>query len=306
MVKFIKIRELIKKRKNAFTRTALDKLNFFHILLLWCLMTLIFGLIYYGASGNKAHLLNTEFNETVNSISKSIYFSFATATTVSFSNMVPFGFFETVVIVQKIIGLLMLALVTSKFVSIKQNVILTEIYEISVYEKINRIRSSLLIFRQNISRLINKIEENSINRREIKDFYSHLSSFEDALNEILTLTVKSDKNGFIKILDAVNAQLLFTSILSSFEKLHELMLALDRNSLEWRRDVTLTLLQSCTNTADILFNKLTSSKMLAEKTINDLNQQKSKVTRLIADMIQQQNKESANEPAKVDIFSIKS
>jgi len=69
------------------------------------------------------------------------------------------GFFKLISIFEVVFGLLLLAFVTSKLVSIKQDVILNEIYDISFNERLSMVRSSLLLFRQSLSRMMEKIEE---------------------------------------------------------------------------------------------------------------------------------------------------
>ncbi len=86
----------------------------------------------------------------INNLPDSIYFSFVTATTTGFGDFLPQGWFKLIVIAEVICGLLLLALVTSKLVSIKQDILLKEIYDMSFYERINRLRSGLLLFRQNL------------------------------------------------------------------------------------------------------------------------------------------------------------
>lgn len=219
--------------------------------------------------------------ETAKGILDYIYFSFITATSTGYGDILPFGYFKIVTVFEVIFGLLLLAFVTSKLVSIKQDIILNEIYEISFNEKINRLRSSLLIFRQNLGRIIEKIEDNSIRKREINDIYIYASSLEDTLNEISALIGTSGKNYFKKVLDPLNTELLFNSIINSFEKLNELINTLNHSKLDWRREIALNLINKCISLNEVLFTRLSSSKNIADKSIADLNSQKNKVVEMI-------------------------
>ena len=173
--------------------------------------------------------------------------------------------------------MLLLAFVTSRLVSIKQDIILNEIYELSFTEKVNRLRSSLLMFRQNLNRVISKVEEKSIRKREVSDIYGYIAAFENSLSEILSLVDISSESYFKKILDSVDTELLFNGILHSFERLNELVTTLNEAKLEWKRDITLDLIKRCVSLNNDLFVKLNSSKNSPEKIITDLNIRKDSI-----------------------------
>ena len=281
MRKFIPINQLFDKLKNKGLNTWLDKLTFFRIFFIWALIIVLFGIAYYFFASSNSYLLYSRQNYTVNKVIDSIYFSFITATSTGYGDILPAGFFKIIAIFEVTFGLLLLAFVTSKLISIKQDIILSEIYDISFNEKINRLRSSLLVFRQNISRIISKIEENTIRKREISDIYIYIHSLEDTLNETVSLTAISTKSRFKKVLDALNTELLFNSILSSFEKINELITILNQNNTDWKRDIILDLLNRCITINDSLFAKMNSSKHISEKTKLDLNSRKNTVIETI-------------------------
>lgn len=281
MRKIISLNQLFDKFRSKGFNTLMDKFTFFHIFLIWTLIIIVFGLMYYLLTSSYSFLFYNPVNSPVGGVLDSIYFSFVTATSTGYGDILPFGLFKVMAIVEVVFGLMLLAFVTSKLISIKQDVILSEIYEISFNEKINRLRSSLLVFRQNLNRIINKIEEGSVRKRELNDVYTYFSSFEDILNEVESLMGTSSGNYFKKVLDPLSTELLFNSILSSFEKMNELIAILNQAKSEWRRDITLDLINRCISINDALFSKLNSSKNVSEKTITDLNSQKSKVVEMI-------------------------
>lgn len=281
MRKTVSLNQLFDRFRGRGFNTWLDKLTFFRIFLIWTSIIVVFGLVYYLLAGSYSFLFYAPRNSTVAGILDSIYFSFVTATSTGYGDILPTGLFKIMAIVEVIFGLMLLAFVTSKLISIKQDVILSEIYEISFNEKINRLRSSLLVFRQNLNRVINKIEEGSLRKRELNDIYIYISSFEDILNEVGSLMGTSSGNYFKKVLDPLSTELLFNSILSSFEKMNELITILNQAKSEWRRDITLDLINRCISINDLLFGKLNSSKNVSEKTIIDLNSQKNKVVEMI-------------------------
>ncbi len=152
--------------------TWLDKTNFFHIFFIWALIIVIFGICYFILRTDNTLLYYISEKENVTRLTDAIYFSFVTATSTGFGDIIPLGFFKLMAVLEVIFGLMLLAFVTSKLVSIKQDVILTEIYDLSFNEKINRIRASMLFFRQQISRLIAHIESDTIKKGRLTTFIS--------------------------------------------------------------------------------------------------------------------------------------
>lgn len=277
MKSFTPIDEFVDQIAQKKVNSWFDKLSFTAILSVWITLVFLFGLSYYFFSTNVSYLHYNPTNAPVEGILNHVYFSFITATTTGFGDIVPFGMFKVVAIFEVIFGFLLLAVVTSKFVSIKQNVILEEIYELSFHEKVNRVRSSLLVFRQNISRIISRVEEKEVHKREISDLYTYISSLEDILREVYALVYRQDGSQYTKVLDTLNTELVFNSVVNSFEKVNELIGILDQNKLEWRRDVTIHLIYKCINLNQQLFDRINIDKMISEKNLNDLNAQKSKV-----------------------------
>ena len=277
MKKFISLNNLFDKLKNKGFNTFLDRLTFLRIFLIWISVVIFFGFLYYLLANSFSFLFYNPTDSRISGLPYSVYFSFVTATSIGYGDIVPFGIFKVLSILEVICGLFLLALTTSKLISIKQDIILNEIYEISFNEKINRLRSSLLVFRQNLSRIITKTEEKAIRKREINDIYIYLSSLEDILNEIVSLMDVSRNHHFKKVLDPISTELLFRSIITSFEKLNELVMLLNQDKLDWKREITINLIEKCMSLTELLFGKLNASKNIAEKTINDLNSQKKEI-----------------------------
>ena len=281
MKEFISLNQLFERVKNRKIFTWIDKLNFLHILVIWILIIIIFGIFYYLFNNNGSYLSYTQNGNSVNSIINSIYFSFIAAMTTGFGDILPVGYFKILAIFEVIFGLLLLALVTSKLVSIKQDMILNEIYELSLNERVNRLRSSLLLFRQNLGKIIARIEEGYVRKREISDLYVYVSSLEDTLHEIDNIMQRQDKNHFTKKIDAISTEIIFNSVLSSFEKLNELLTTLNQHKLEWKREIITDLVNRCMSLNERVFVSVVSSKNLREKTLNDLRDSKNKITELI-------------------------
>lgn len=271
------------KRGNSFNlhfRSLMDKITFKQILLLWILIVVVFGLFYFYFMRDRAMLFYIREGKSIDNLFDSIYFSFVTATTTGFGDIIPLGLFKIVAIIEVLLGFILLAVVTSKLVSIKQDVILTEIYEISYNERINKLRSSLLLSRQNLGNLINNINEGLRNEKSIihnMDFY--LVYLENIFNETSSLISKNSHGHFIKKLDSVNTEIIFNSLLQSLEKLHELIVTLDKYRIRWRFGSNINAIKKLLLLNENLFERLNNSKDLIEHSLDDLNIRKERLTR---------------------------
>jgi hypothetical protein len=275
MSEFINIDNIFQQINHKNVTTWIDKLSFFHIFGLWVFAVLTFGTAYFYLQSDSSYLLNTIANKPVVSLRDTIYFSFVAATTTGFGDIVPLGYFKQIAILEVIFGLLLLAFVTSKLVSIKQDAILNEIYDLSFSEKLTKLRSSLLLFRQNLDRIITKIEDGSIRRREINTIYAYVSGFEDTLREMYTLIARPGDKEFIKNIDPVNTELLFISMINSFEKINELLNIIGQQRPEWKQDLSSKSIDACIILNENLFDKLNQSKKIRKDTLSDLNARKS-------------------------------
>ncbi len=240
---------------------SLERVDFYQILLTWFFLIFMLGVIYYLFSGVfGANLVSTITGEPITKITDTIYFSFITATSTGFGDIIPLGFFKIIAVLEVTLGLLLLAVVTSKLVSIKQDIILEELYEMSFTEKINRLRSSLLLFRQHASRIATHVDAGTVDKREIYDLYVYIHSLETVLEEMLPMVNPEEKHMFSKVIDPLDSELLINSILHSFERLSELVAALSKSSLQWKRPVTLATIKRCVSLNRQLFSKVIVSQ----------------------------------------------
>lgn len=248
---------------------SLERVDFYQILLTWFLLIFLLGVVYYLFLGKLgANLVSTITGEPIAKLTDAIYFSFITATSTGFGDIIPLGFFKVMAVLEVTLGLLLLAAVTSKLVSIKQDIILEELYEMSFTEKINRLRSSLLLFRQHASRIATHVEAGTVDKREIYDLYVYIHSMETVLEEMLPMVNPEEKHVFSKVIDPVDTELLVNSILQSFERLLELVVALSKSNLQWKRPVTIATIKRCVSLNRQLFSKV----IVSQKKMPGLNE----------------------------------
>lgn len=253
----------------------IDSLSFPKIFFIWIIITILFGCVYLFFAGSVSYLQITQTGEAVNSFPQAIYFSFITATTTGFGDITPIGIFKVISIVEVILGLLMIAVVTSKLISIKQNVIIDELYELTFSERINRIRSSLLYSRQNLNALIHKIEDGIIKKREIKGLFHNFISFQETIEEIiLVLQKRSGKGEFIKSIDDVHAGIIASSILYSLHRVEEAVIIMKLNYIEWQTDKNIHYLEKIILHVEEVFDEIEKIKVLPKDVFDNLSEEK--------------------------------
>jgi len=261
---------------NRLAVTWLDKLSFSRILIIWIVIILIFGASYLILASSESFLAYPDGTK-IDTYFDAIYFSFVAATTTGFGDILPNGLFKVIAIFEVVFGLLLLALVTSRLVSIKQDAILNEVYEISFNERINRLRSSLLLFRQNTERLVVKAEENTLKSRDFEMAESYIYSLRDVLEEILSVLFKTKRNSlFVKKLDPVNSELIFNSVLNSFSKLNELFELANENKVKYGDKISIDLVGNCVKLCENIFVNVPINA-IGEKKSDELLKRKDKI-----------------------------
>ena len=116
------------------------------LFLVWLLMILLSGIAYWlGAVIGEHGLLEggrsvgTDFR----GFADAIYFSFVTATSVGYGDVVPVGFARPIAMAEAITALLIFGAVISKFVSHRQDELVGEIHRITFDERLDRVQSNL-------------------------------------------------------------------------------------------------------------------------------------------------------------------
>lgn len=197
-----------------------DKLTFSRILLLWLFLVFLFGCIYCYFPTEENYLEHVTLDAKVTDLSDCIYFSFISATTTGYGDIVPKGDFKLISMIEVVIGLMLLAVVTSRLVSIKQNIILNEIYEISLSDNVNRLRLSLSLFIQKLNSLISEIQEGDFSSKTVQEINFNFLHYEDVIKKIISLSgFENSDNTFRKSLNVLDSELLVYNLINAIERI---------------------------------------------------------------------------------------
>ena len=190
-------RKLAKKPSYSLV-VLLDKISFSQVFTFWIIIIILFSIIYFllaHAPGNSLSMGERLIIPNTDGFFNSLYFSFITATSLGFGDVVPVGISKFLSGFEVIIGLIIYGVLISKLVGVKQEVLLEEVYNISYEEVIDRLRSGLYLFRSDINRVLEKIETDTIKQREVKDLWILFSNLDTTLTDIkqLIIPAKSEK-----------------------------------------------------------------------------------------------------------------
>jgi hypothetical protein len=166
----------------------------------------------------------------------SVYYSFVTATTTGYGDFIPLGISRFLSALEAIFGYILLGVVISKVVSVKQNNILDELYHISYEEAIERLRSELYLYRTDLRQEISAIDKGELKNKDIKDLWVIFSGINNTLQNIRRF-IKPKNSQYGKRIDPFKLELLLNSIRLSLNKINDLLHTLEENKFKWKTDM---------------------------------------------------------------------
>lgn len=233
-------------------QSFIDKLSFFKIFLIWFSTIFTFGVIFY-FTNTTVHILTYTTDKAVRvGLTDSIYFSFVTAATIGYGDITPIGIGKVLAVLEGMLGMLMYGLVISKLVSVKQERILEEVYNLSFEEHLNRLRSTLYLSRADLSKMIAKIENQRITKQELKEIPSIIHGLDSVLNDILKIISTNCNQNFIKTMEDIHLRILLKSVNTTAEKVLELLYTMRDNSISWKNERLVEELKSVNKSFELL------------------------------------------------------
>lgn len=116
----------------------------------WVGMIIAFGVVYWLAGISMGWGLqagNTEVKPDLSGLATAIYFSFVTALSIGYGDVIPLGALRILAVVEGIAGLLIFGCVISKLVSRRQEELMEEIHRTTFEDRLDRVRTNLhLVF----------------------------------------------------------------------------------------------------------------------------------------------------------------
>ena len=120
------------------------------LIAVWLGMILVFGFVYWAAGigmGMGLQAGSSPVKADLQGLLTTIYFSFVTALSIGYGDVVPLGIFRLVAIIEGVAGLLIFGCVISKLVSRRQEELTEEIHRTTFEDRLDRVRTNLhLVF----------------------------------------------------------------------------------------------------------------------------------------------------------------
>jgi len=253
----------------------IERLSLSQVIGLWITGVLLFGLIYFMLTFTNHPLMyhDEPLTRDVNGLGNSLYFSFITAMTIGYNDIVPVGCSKLTVILEAIFSVAILGIFIAKIVAIKQEVLEQEVEELSFEESTNNAISELYIFRNDIRNINENITRSKKVNSEVKDFEQSLNMLRLALQNIENatnkLTAEQKQNGSLRI------ELILNSINFSLSRMIEMLEAFNHRKANWKKESTTATITECANMTQKLYDEYsflrsTQGTKVAEK-LDDLN-----------------------------------
>ena len=139
-------RILERQRWNDSIAELINRLSTLQLFLVWIGTVLLCGFGYWvGALAGEHGLIeaNRPIAPDIHGLASALYFSFVTATSVGYGDVLPVGFARLIAIVEAVTALLVFGAVISKFVSHRQDQMVGEIHRVTFDERLDRVQSNL-------------------------------------------------------------------------------------------------------------------------------------------------------------------
>jgi potassium channel LctB len=178
----------------------------------WVGMILVFGIIYWLAGINMSGGLkagNNDVHPDLSGFATAIYFSFVTALSIGYGDVVPVGALRILAITEGIAGLLVFGCVISKLVSRRQEELTAEIHRTTFEDRLDRVRTNLhLVFSDLGSVQQLQVEQGALPQQVLRRLESTVRVFRGELQTIHDLLYKSHIEPDEDTLESILANLL--------------------------------------------------------------------------------------------------
>jgi len=256
---------------------VIDRVSIPQIVISWFTLIIVFALVYFAFTFSTTPLLNQgkPLTNDVSGFGNAIYFSFITATTIGYGDIVPQGIAKTFAIVEILISITLLGLLISKLVTQKQAEVLEEIQELGTEESVHAAITELYIFRNDVKDIQEKLFtiKQKKNATELTDFEHSLTSLQSALKHLHLATPEHSFEEGSQ--ETMHSALMTNSLTSSLSKLVELLETFNTKKIAWKNESITTTMNECTDMTHALIQQYralsnNASHMIGEK-LEDLN-----------------------------------
>ncbi len=161
----------------------------------WLGMILVFGLVYWGAGISMGWGLqagNVAVKPDLEGLGTAIYFSFVTALSIGYGDVIPLGALRILAVAEGVAGLLIFGCVISKLVSRRQEELTVEIQRTTFDDRLDRVRTNLhLVFSDFGAVQQLQVEQGSLPGQVLRRLESTVRVFRGELQTVHDLLYRS-------------------------------------------------------------------------------------------------------------------
>lgn len=199
------------------------------LLAIWVWTVLGCGLIYWTTgmlSGQSLLEGGRPIGSTWNGLLSAFYFSFVTATSIGYGDVVPVGIVRVLAVAEGAAGLLFFGFLVSKLVSRRQEELIEEIHRIAFEDRLGRVRTNLhLVFTEMRSIAASCAEQNWPRERLLERIESAARVFVGELHTVHDLLYRPQQIPDEPVLEAILA-----GLVSCLREINELLAHVPREA----------------------------------------------------------------------------
>ncbi len=204
---------------------AIDSRPTSQLFLFWLAMVVLCGVAYWLAALLGYHGLvagRVPIGFTAEGLATAIYFSFVTATSVGYGDVVPVGATRVLAIAEAVTGLLVFGAVVAKFVSRRQDTIVREIHRVTFEERLDRVQTNLHLVLSELQAIATMCDDGTVRPERVSvRLESAAMVFAGELRAIHDLLYRPQRAPAEPVLEAILA-----ALAGAFRELTELLACL--------------------------------------------------------------------------------
>ena len=231
-----------REKANSWLPKLVERLSFWKIISLWIVIMLSFGTAYFYMSiyGVSAFTVDgNAISDDAEGFANALIYSAVSLSNAGSSYSAEGIITKSLAALESFLGLLLYSLVIMRLVGYKQDTILEELHEINYEEAFTNYRRGLALVRADIIVIIEKLENNILKPREVKDLWIVFSGLDQTLTNIRDFVIATAQvKG--KRLEPAKLELIFSSIKLTMNKVAELIRSLKSHNIDWKDELLLT------------------------------------------------------------------
>ncbi len=160
----------------------------------WLGMIVVFGLLYWGAGVGMGWGLqagNHAVEPDLDGFVTALYFSFVTALSIGYGDVIPVGPLRILAVMEGATGLLTFGLVVSKLVSRRQEELVEEIHRTTFEDRLDRVRTNLHLVYSDLEAIDQIQQQSALPDQVVRRFESSVRVFSGELKTIHDLLFRT-------------------------------------------------------------------------------------------------------------------